>query len=352
MIATDGKKMSGSGTVAAEPLTVDAEAKDTWLRKRSAYFLDGRRTTWRRGILIATSAVAVALLMLLHAFVPNRKWNLGSLLETFLPWLGLTVPVLLVLALLRRSATALVAVLLLAAVWLNVSRGLLLDRRKDGGNLMVVTHNVAIANPDPVGTAHELAASGADVLALEEMTDAAVLTYEKALAGTYAHHAVEGTVGLWSRYPITEAEARDDLGWDRFLRAVVETPHGKVAVYVVHLPSVRVRLHAGFTADQRDRGADAIAASIAAEPLHRVVLLGDFNGTTDDRAFAAITAQMRSTQSTAGHGYGFTWPSSFPLMRIDQILVKGIRATSSWTLPRTGSDHLPVAARVELSEER
>jgi vancomycin resistance protein VanJ len=30
-------------------------------------------------------------------------------------------------------------------------------------------------------------------------------------------------------------------------------------------------------------------------------------------------------------------------------MVKGIDPVSSWTLPRTGSDHLPVAARVKVA---
>src|SRR6478752_6023514 len=75
---------------------------------------------WRRGILLALFAVAVTLLMVLHADIPNRIGNLGSLTETFLPWLGLFVPLLLLLALLRRSATALIALLLPAVVWLNL----------------------------------------------------------------------------------------------------------------------------------------------------------------------------------------------------------------------------------------
>jgi vancomycin resistance protein VanJ len=57
---------------------------------------------------------------------------------------------------------------------------------------------------------------------------------------------------------------------------------------------------------------------------------------------------MRSTQGAAGNGFGFSWPASFPMARIDQILVKGVDPRSSWTLPRTGSDHLPVAARLQL----
>lgn len=37
---------------------------------------------------------------------------------------------------------------------------------------------------------------------------------------------------------------------------------------------------------------------------------------------------------------------SFPVARIDQIPVRGVEPKSSWLLPETGSDHLPVAARI------
>lgn len=36
------------------------------------------------------------------------------------------------------------------------------------------------------------------------------------------------------------------------------------------------------------------------------------------------------------------------MARIDQIMVRGMEPTASWTLPETGSDHLPVAARVTI----
>lgn len=36
------------------------------------------------------------------------------------------------------------------------------------------------------------------------------------------------------------------------------------------------------------------------------------------------------------------------MARIDQIMVKGVEPKSSWTLSATDSDHLPIAARVEL----
>jgi len=55
---------------------------------------------------------------------------------------------------------------------------------------------------------------------------------------------------------------------------------------------------------------------------------------------------MQSAQSVAGDGFGFTWPASFPVVRIDQILVRGVKPDSSWVLPANGSDHRPVEASV------
>ncbi|MGV9456208.1 endonuclease/exonuclease/phosphatase family protein [Streptomyces sp. NPDC003635] len=304
---------------------------------------------WRRGIVTAVFAVLLALVMLLHAHIPNAIGNLGSLTETFLPWLGLFVPLLLVLGVVRKSATALIAIVLPAVVWLNLFGGLLTGKTSSGGDLTIATHNVNADNPDPAGTARDVAASGADVLALEELTATAVPVYEEALASTYKYHSVQGTVGLWSKYPLSGVKAVDiKLGWTRAMRAAVSTPSGEIAVYVAHLPSVRVKMEAGFTARQRDKSADALGEAIADEKLPRSVLLGDLNGTMNDRALNAVTSQMRSTQGAAGSGFGFSWPASFPMARIDQILVRDIEPISSWTLPETGSDHLPVAARVKV----
>ncbi|MCX2179494.1 endonuclease/exonuclease/phosphatase family protein [Streptomyces sp. SKN60] len=309
----------------------------------------GDRGIWRRGIVLAVCAVLVALVMVFHADIPNRVGNLGSLIETFLPWFGLSVPLLLVCALLRRSATALIALLLPAVVWLNLFGGLVVDKSQSGGDLTVVSHNVNADNPDPEGTARELAASGADVIALEELKGDMVPAYEQALAAAFPHHSVQGTVGLWSKYPLRDARPVDiRLGWTRAMRATVAAPAGEVAVYVAHLPSVRVKMNAGFTANQRDDSADALGEAIAHERNRRVVLLGDLNGTMNDRALNGVTSQLRSTQGAAGDGFGFSWPASFPMARIDQILVRDLEPMASWTLPETRSDHLPVAARVKL----
>lgn len=310
--------------------------------------------TWRRGLVTAVPAVLTAALLAFHAEVTNSAGNLGSLLETFLPWLGLAVPVLLVPALLRRSATALIALLLPLVLWVNLFGGLLSDKSGGKGDWTVVSHNVAAANTDVPGTIRTLVDSGAQIVALQELAGRQLRAYETGLADAYPHHTVQGTVGLWSKYPLDDvAPVNLRMGWTRAFRAEVTTPQGPLAVYVAHLPSVRLKAEGGFTVNQRDLSAQALGDAIQTEPLKKVLLLGDLNGTMNDRSLAPVTSQMRSAQGAAGDGFGFSWPAAFPMARIDQIMSKGgLDPVDSRTLPRDGSDHLPVAATYRYQPAR
>ncbi|MFG1948239.1 endonuclease/exonuclease/phosphatase family protein [Nonomuraea sp. NPDC048826] len=311
----------------------------------------GGRLSWRRGRVPAVVAVTVAVLMAFPGVLPNTVGRLGSMLETFLPWAGLAVPVLLVLALLRRSAVALVALVLPSAVWAGVFGARLLPAGQAAAHdLTVLQHNVNDENPDPEGTARALAGAGADLIALEELTPGALRGYQAALAPDHPYHAVVGSVGLWSRYPLADpgpvdirpAEVEGD--WNRGLRAIVRTPYGDLAAYVAHLPSVRIRLPDGFASAWRDESAAKLGAALAAEKLDRIVLMGDLNSTLDDRGLAPVAARL----TPADEGFGFTWPAAFPMARIDHVMTRAAAPVTTWTLPATGSDHLPVMARIKL----
>ncbi|MFF1692727.1 endonuclease/exonuclease/phosphatase family protein [Streptomyces sp. NPDC058257] len=356
--------MAKAHTAEADAVEADAVETDAVEQTgiRRAIRACSRPEPWKRGLVLAALALLLGLLMLLHAQFTDRG-GLGSLLETFLPWFGLFVPVLLAGALWRRSASAVLALLIPAVVWLGLFGGLLVDKsHPSGSDLTVASHNVDADNPDPVGTARELAASGADLLALEEITPQAKPLYEKELAKAYPHHTVQGTVGLWSKLPLSDTRpvdtgqdvgplgdtkpTEDKMADNRALRTTVATDRGPLAVYVAHLGSVRVLPKSGFGTDDRNRGVQALAKAVAAERNERMVLLGDLNGTMDDRAFTGLTSHLRSAQESAGDGFGFSWPARFPVARIDQILVRGVEPDSSWVLPATGSDHRPVAAGI------
>ena len=306
--------------------------------------------TWRRGWIVAGLALGLAAVMLLHGLVPNGVRNLGSLLETFLPWLGIPIPVLATLAVVRRSAPAGIAVLLCVALWLAMFGEIVLPSKGGGAHdIRVLTNNVHAENADPEAAARKIVAVHADVVALQELTNLELEVVQPVLQDAYDFSYVRGTVGIWSRFPITEKSPVDlRLGWDRAIRALIATPKGKVAFYVAHMPSVRVDVDQGFTADQRDDSAEALGEAIADDDEPRIVLLADLNGSVYDRALAPITAQLESAQAAAGAGFGFSWPAGFPLARIDHVLTKGVRATHCWVLPANGSDHRPVAADLRL----
>ncbi len=167
---------------------------------------------------------------------------------------------------------------------------------------------------------------------------------------------------MWSRFPLSDTRpvdvamdagplgaakpAEEKLVDNRGLRTTVATDRGPLAVYAAHLGSVRVNPRAGLSSGQRDAGAAALGRAVAAEKTERVVLLGDLNGTPDDARTPPSPRGWNRPRRWPERASGFTWPAAFPVVRIDQILVRGVKPASAWVLPATGSDHLPVAARV------
>jgi vancomycin resistance protein VanJ len=297
----------------------------------------------------------VGALLLFHSIVPNTVGHLGSLVETFLPWLGVWLPLLLILSVLRRSVTALLALLVATAVWAAEYGPSLLPRGSGEHDLTVVQHNVSDENSNPSATARTIIDAGPDLIALEELTDPALSAYEAALRTRYPYHVVLGTVGLWSRYPLVGTESTDirpkaiEGDWSRGLRATVRiAPRREIAVYVAHLPSVRIRPGYGFDARWRDESALLLGDEIAADTTAEVILMGDLNGTTEDRGLSPLTSQL----SSADEEFEFSWPAAFPIARIDQVLGRGTVVTDVRTLPATGSDHLPLAAHIKLATER
>ena len=291
----------------------------------------------------------LAALMVGHRLVPNTAGNVGSFIETFLPWLGLGAVALLILAVLWRSPTGAVASGLAAVVWLGSFGQLLLPGKGCGQHdLRVLTHNVGVSNPDPEGTVRVILAAGPDLIALQELTSEARSRYHTLLADSHPHVVSRGTIGLWSKHPLSASSSVDiGMGWTRALRAEVRAPAGPVAVYVAHLASVRVDSD-GFSSGQRDSTIIDLGRHLGAEAQPRVLLMGDLNGTAYDRSLAPITGSLQSAHATAGWGFGFTWPAQFPLARIDHILTKGVTATHAEVLARTGSDHRPIVADLRL----
>ncbi|MEU3599084.1 endonuclease/exonuclease/phosphatase family protein [Streptomyces sp. NPDC006798] len=304
---------------------------------------------WRRERVVIGLVAVVTLLSAGPGLVPNAGPRLGSLLETFQPWLPLAAVPLAAAAVWRRSALALGVCAAPGVAWLVVHGGTL---TADAGrhDLTALQHNVSDVNPDPAGTARKLLAAKADVIALEEVTPGALPAYRRELDPAYPHFAADGTVALFSRHRLTDVRPVDirpedvPADWRRGLRATAHTPWGEIAVYVAHLPSVRLSPLSGFGTARRDESARYLGTAIEAEETERVLLLGDLNSTVGDRGLTPLTSQLHAPDGA----FAFSWPAARPLARIDQVLARKARVTHVRALGRTGSDHLPVLAGIRF----
>ncbi|MEU9705248.1 endonuclease/exonuclease/phosphatase family protein [Streptomyces sp. NPDC047981] len=256
-------------------------------------------TRRRRGLLTAVVVAVAGGLLLAHPWLPGLPGSPMSLVETFLPWLGLAVPIGLIVAAVRRSLLVALVCLLVGVAWVGAFREPL-GSGEDGGayDLTVVQHNVSDENTSPSRVGRILLGPDPDVIALQELTEESLPAYRLVLDPTHPYRATVGTVGLWSKHPLTGI-ARVDLkpaavgpGWDRGLRAVVRSPHGDVTTYVAHLPSVRLRASQGYATEWRDESAARLGRALAADRSPAVLVLGDLNGTVEDRGLAPVLSQV------------------------------------------------------------
>ncbi|GAB1817409.1 endonuclease/exonuclease/phosphatase family protein [Herbidospora sp. RD11066] len=290
---------------------------------------------------VSVFAVLLAAILAGHRLLPELG-GVTPVLESGLPWLGVAIVPLVALAAVARSRGAVVAALAPALVW-GVMFGPSVLRRPPGGpsDFTVATLNVGVAN-ELSGEAVRAAAAGRDVVAVQELTPGGPAADE--LSSIYPYRFQVGTVGLWSKYRLDGAKRVDvGLGWARALRAVVETKKGDVTVYVMHLASARP----GETSF-RDKTLKEAGEVIAKDKSRRLVLLGDLNTATTDRNRGNLVPPLRDAQEEAGAGFGFTWPSGFPITRPDHILYRGMDATLAEVREATGSDHRAAIADLKF----
>ncbi|MBP2413869.1 vancomycin resistance protein VanJ [Arthrobacter stackebrandtii] len=319
----------------------------TLLHERHAATAAPRPRT-RAGLFVVACSLGLALLLLAHSWLPDIA-GLGLIIDSGLIWLGALIPLLAGAALAVRQKRAAAAVLVPAVVWslLFVPGMIPLEwtaPAASGHSVTVASQNLRAQAGTAAESAGALAASGAQVVALQEIDGASRNSVGAVLDPAYQYSYRIGTVGLWSIYPISNAQPQDlGLGWNRALSADLETPAGLVRIYVVHAASARPSQHA-----ERDTMLAALAEIVAADTSERIIAVGDFNAATTDRNFAPLT-QLLSEPDIDGGLAGFTWPvSPFPVARLDHLLQRGMAATSNEVFQAGASDHLAIRTTLNL----
>jgi endonuclease/exonuclease/phosphatase family metal-dependent hydrolase len=83
-----------------------------------------------------------------------------------------------------------------------------------------------------------------------------------------------------------------------------------------------------------------------------LIVVGDLNDLPGAEAHKIMTSQFQDAWvETAASGEGLSYPADKPAKRIDYIFYRtdgGVRARRAWTINTLASDHLPVAAELEI----
>lgn len=286
----------------------------------------------------------LAALLVMHELIPTSR-GLALVVESMLPWTGILIVLLLIVAVFRFSVLSIVGVLLPALVWFSMFGSYLRPADPpDDADLLVASQNVGASLPQPTATAQSIVDHDPDIVAVQEIESLSGEIIAEELTGTYPHSASVDTIGVWSKWPMTEPEEIDlGIRWTRAIATTISTDQGDVRFYNVHLPSVRPGQES-----LRNNALAKLSDAIEDEDAERVIVAGDFNASSTDRYFEQLDDQLTGTREAVGGGFGFTWPSVFPVIRLDHVMVRGLEPVGDLVLDRGTSDHRAVIGYIDV----
>ena len=233
----------------------------------------------------------------------------------------------------------------------------------DENTLTVLTHNLYFPRSDFTGSINVIKQSGADIVALQELSITAATQVQAALADDYPYLALHGErsgalgQGLLSKYPIIE----EDYYFDDFLafsfgqqRAEIDFNDETLVIYNVHL--LHPLMGRSFDVTSRGMQVEDLLQRTAGE-TDPVIILGDFNMSDLSADYFRLTDAFRDTFRQGGNGFGWTHALGSsrvqlpPLMRLDYIFTRGsgFHVLESWVSEDNGgSDHSPVITKLEI----
>jgi vancomycin resistance protein VanJ len=177
------------------------------------------------------------------------------------------------------------------------------------------------------------------------------------------HCATHGQLTVLSRYPIAECEIHPEpVDYWRVLLEVTVLPEGRrLTVINLHMNTAAdseslTDHYGGFPSYLRS---STIARSMQVSRLLGVargirgplVLAGDFNTPPRGRLYRRLTQEFQDCFRASGWGFGYSFRSDLPVMRIDYVLVgNGLRPARCIAPSLAGSDHRPVVADVVFTQ--
>jgi endonuclease/exonuclease/phosphatase (EEP) superfamily protein YafD len=305
------------------------------------------------------------------------RWGWLFLLNSFAQYLFLPLPALLVLALLGQGRALWIGAIVALALWGALFGRLYLPKpapaHADAPSLTVLSYNLLFGNHHTEQVVAALRASGADVIAMQELNSRSAAAIRQELAQDYPYQALDphdddSGMGVISRYPLRQLDEELPGAWLGKPQTLSVDFHGTpIRVLNMHAMSPRFKM-LEWTVRERERQARSIVEYAAAHP-EPLIVLGDFNAGDLSAAYRILLrGGLRDAWREAGWGAGHTFPgvdapgssrrivAGIPapmwMVRIDYVLYSAPwQAITSAIGPWDGfSDHRPVVARLVLRE--
>jgi vancomycin resistance protein VanJ len=135
----------------------------------------------------------------------------------------------------------------------------------------------------------------------------------------------------WQGKPLTVAN----------VHFVLSTPIG-------HIRTLGVRGFVDTAIEIRRSQAEALMGALA-EETGPLIVCGDFNTPPRGTVYASLARRWQDAFGAAGWGFGYTFASRAPLLRIDYVwLSAGLRPIRVEVPPSRASDHRPVVTDVAV----
>jgi endonuclease/exonuclease/phosphatase (EEP) superfamily protein YafD len=223
----------------------------------------------------------------------------------------------------------------------------------DGRPLRVLTANLLGECADPAALVATAREQRVDLLAVQELTPAAVERLDEAGIGeVFPHRALHPAPrshgsGIFSRYPLSNGAVRVHPCQKRQSSATVAVPGaGPLRVESAHPSAPNFHNTACWRNDLR-------AQPAAGDGGPPAILLGDFNATLDHGLLRrVIAAGYRDAGAATGRGLRPTWPFAihhYPPVTLDHVLVDRRLGITQYTVIKVpGSDHRAVLTEVTV----
>lgn len=234
-------------------------------------------------------------------------------------------------------------------IGINIPFGI--DRSESEGSFSLMTFNMMGGSGGFEKVLQIINENDPDIICLQEASVLGLQGFEKSVIPGY--HLVNnvGVVVASKEKPIRTT--RVDLFPGSPGGTEVEFANG-LKVVAVHMSFHKfdtvtkkaIPVHLQQVAKMHDFEVDILAKKYAGR--QKVIIAGDFNMPPRGHVYSKLRRHFTDAFAAAGWLTGYTWPSNFPIQRIDYAFTTDVKVQSARTISSTVSNHLPVLFRFKL----